>query len=77
MGGAAVAMGGQALQGATSSAPAMSGSSGDQNVGTGSKDFNFGNPNKGLYRAQSNLPMWLAVAAVAALFLWFFAFRKK
>lgn len=74
MGGAALA--GNALQGATNSAPAMSGSSGEQNVGTGSKDFNFGNPNRGLYASSSSPFMWLAIlAAIAALF--YFMRRKK
>ncbi|MCG8392752.1 MAG: hypothetical protein MI745_06685 [Pseudomonadales bacterium] len=77
MGGAALALGGNALQGATSSAPAYSGSDGEQNVATGSKDFNFGNPNKGLYRQQASWPMWLALAAVAALLIWFLVFKKK
>lgn len=76
MGGAALAMGGQALQGATATAPTSSGASGDQNVGTGSKDFNFGNPNRGLYAGQSSPFMWLAIlAAIAALY--YFVRRKK
>lgn len=62
--------------GAAAGGPATSGSSGEQSSGTGNKEFNFGNPNKGLYRAQSNLPMWAAIAAVAAL-LAYLAFKKK
>lgn len=77
MGGAALA--GQALQGATNQASA--GSSGDQTVSTGSKDFNFGNPNKGLYANSSGAgalgsPVVLAALALLALLAFYYLYKK-
>lgn len=71
MGGAAIGgLAGNALQGGLQSGPAVSGSSGEQSTATGDKNFNFGNPNRGLYATGSGPWLWLGIAAAVGVVWW-------
>lgn len=79
------AAGGQLASGAMGAAaggPSAASSSGEQGVSTGSKDFNFGNPNKGLYANSSGAgalgsPVVLAALALLSLLSFYYLYKKK
>ena len=77
MGGAAVGgLAGNALQGGISGGPAQSGSTGEQSTGTGDKNFNFGNPNRGLYAGGTSPVLMIGLAVAAVGVVWWISKKK-
>ncbi|NQY85042.1 MAG: hypothetical protein HRT34_09720 [Alcanivorax sp.] len=78
MGGAALVGGlsGNALQGGVNSGPAYSGADGQQSTGTGDKNFNFGNPNRGLYAGGTSPVLMIGLAAAAVGVVWWISKKK-